>query len=67
MPQIIIEGVLRRSRKADLITFKLRLLRLVELTFIVTIPEEGRTKAPVYVRMWVDRSQEDKHGTVTIE
>ena len=67
LPQIIVEGVLRRSRKADLITFKLRLLRLVELTFIVTIPEEGRTKAPVYVRMWIDRSQEDKPGTVTIE
>jgi hypothetical protein len=66
LPQIIVEGVLRRSLKADIITFKLRLLRLIELSFVVTVPAQGKTKAPVYVRFWVDRSQEDKPGTISI-
>ncbi len=67
LPQIVVEGVLKRSRLADVITFRLRVLRLIELTFLVTIPEEGKTKAPVYVRFWIDRTQEDKPGTVVIE
>lgn len=67
LPQIILEGVLRKSLRSDVITFKLRVFRIVELTFLVTIPEEGTTRAPVYVRFFLDRSQEDKPGTVVIE
>lgn len=67
LPQIIVEGILRKSRKAEVITFKLRLLRLIELTFIVTVPREGATRAPVYIRFFVDRSKEDRPGTVIIE
>jgi hypothetical protein len=65
-PQIITEGVLRKTRKSAVITFKLRVLRVLELTFLVTVPEEGTTRAPVYVRFWLDRSAEDKPGTVVI-
>ena len=67
LPQIILEGVLRRSLRADIITFKCRLLGLVELSFIVTVPEEGTTRAPVYVRFFIDRSQEDRPGSRVIE
>lgn len=67
LPQIIAEGILRRSRKADVITFRLRLLRLIELTFLVTLPAEGKTKAPVYVRMWIDPSRQDKPGSIVVE
>jgi hypothetical protein len=59
--------VLRRALKSDVITFKLRLLRLCELSFVVTIPEEGKTRAPVYVRFFIDRSAEDRPGSVVIE
>lgn len=67
LPQIIVEGILRRSRRADIITFHLTLLRIIELTFIVTIPEEGKTRAPVYVRMFVNKNRGDAPGTVVIE
>jgi hypothetical protein len=66
LPQIVVEGVLRKSRKSDVITFKLRVLRLIELTFLVTIHQGGKTKAPVYVRMWIDRSREDKPGSIVV-
>lgn len=66
LPQIIVEGVLRRSLKSEVITFKLRLLRVVEVTFLVTIPEAGKSRAPVYIRLFLDRSQEDKPGSVVI-
>lgn len=67
LPQIIVEGVLRRGKHAEVITFKIRLLRLCELSFVVTIPEEGKTRAPVYVRFFIDRSAEDRPGSVVIE
>ena len=67
LPQIIVEGVLRRSLKSEVITFKLHFLKIVEVTFIVTIPEKGRTRAPVYVRCWVDRSRENPPGSIVIE
>ena len=67
LPQIVLEGVLRRSKHADVITFNVRLLRLVELTFIVTVPEEGKTRAPVYVRFFIDKASQDAPGSVRIE
>jgi hypothetical protein len=66
-PQIITEGVLHRSARSDVITFKLRVLRIVELSFIVPIPRGGRGRVPVYVRFYLDKSQEDKPGSVVIE
>lgn len=48
-PQIVIDGFLRRTARADVIDFSLYFLRF-ELRFTVTIPEEGTTKAPVYVK-----------------
>lgn len=67
LPQIVTEGTLRHSLKSDVITFKLRLLRLVELTFLVVIPREGSTKAPVICRFYLDESQQDVPGSVRIE
>lgn len=67
LPQIITEGVLRRGLKSNVITFKLRVLRLIELSFVVALPEQGKTRVPIYVRFFIDRSQEDKPGTVLIE
>lgn len=66
LPQIVVEGILRKTKKSSVITFKLRVLRLLELTFLVTVPQENKTRAPVYVRFYVDRSQEDRPGTVVV-
>ena len=67
LPQIVVEGVLRHGKKADVITFSYRIFRIVELSFVVTIPSEGHTKAPVYIRAWIDRNAEDKPGSVVVE
>lgn len=67
LPQLVIEGILRKTHKSSVITFKLNVLRILELTFLVTVPKDGSTRAPVYVRFWLDKSQEDKPGSVTIE
>lgn len=66
LPQIVTEGVLRRGKNSDLITFSLRILRVIDLTFLVVLPEEGKTKAPVFVRFFLDRSQEDAPGSVVV-
>jgi hypothetical protein len=55
-PQIIVEGTLKEGLKSDTITFRLRFL-IVDLVIVVTIPEDGQTKAPVYVHFKVDQSQ----------
>ena len=66
-PQIIVEGTLRKALKADIVTFKLRLLRVIELSFLVTIPAEGTSRAPVYIRMALDKTAGDKPGSRIIE
>jgi hypothetical protein len=66
LPQIILEGVLRRSLKSDVITFRVTLLRIIELTFLVVLPEEGRTKAPVFMRAFVNPAAGDKPGSIVI-
>ena len=48
-PQIVVDGFLRRTARADVIDFSLYFLRF-ELRFTVTIPEEGTSKAPVYIK-----------------
>ncbi len=67
LPQIIVEGVLRQSLKGDLITFKLRLLRIIEVTCLIPLPEAGKTRVPVYIRAWVDRSRGDPPGSVVVK
>ena len=58
--------MLRRGKNSDLITFKIRILRVLELTFLVVLPEEGKTKAPVFVRFFLDRTQEDPPGSIVV-
>jgi hypothetical protein len=65
-PQIIVEGRLRKALKSDIITFKLRLLRVIELSFIVAVPYAGVSTAPVYVRFSLDNSKGDKPGTAPL-
>jgi hypothetical protein len=48
-PQITLEGVFKHGPQSDIITFSLRFL-LFELAFIVVIPEEHETRAPVYLK-----------------
>jgi len=59
--------VLRHSFKADVITFSLNILRVLNLTFIVTVPSENSDKAPVYVRFSLDESAQDPPGSVVVE
>jgi hypothetical protein len=47
--QIIVNGFLRHAAKSDVIDFSLYFLRF-EIRFTVTIPEEGTTRAPVYIK-----------------
>jgi|HubBroStandDraft_6_1064221.scaffolds.fasta_scaffold22206_6 hypothetical protein len=64
-PQIIVEGQLRNGQNSDFICFSLKLL-IVDLKFIVTIPEEGSTVAPVYVKFRIDWNQANPPGSVQI-
>jgi hypothetical protein len=66
-PQIVVEGILRKALNSSVITFQLRVLRLIELTFLVTLPKEGSTRSPVYVRFRLDRAAEDPPGSIVIE
>lgn len=67
LPQIVLEGVVREAHERTIVTIKLpRLLRLIELTLLVVIPEKGAKKVPAYLRFFVDVSAGDAPGTVTI-
>ena len=65
-PQIICEGVLSSGENSDYITFRLRIL-IVDLVCIVTVPEEGKRRAPVYVKFKIDWSQHQPPGSVVID
>lgn len=65
-PQIITEGVLSSGPHSDYITFRLKIL-IVELVCIVTVPEEGKKKAPVYVKFKIDWSGHQPPGSVVID
>ena len=52
--QIIVDGVLRHGRTADVIEFSIYILRF-ELRFTVTIPEEGTVRAPVYIKHRINK------------
>jgi hypothetical protein len=62
LPQRKFEGILRKTQRSAIITFELTVFRLVKLKFLVVVPEEGQTRAPVYVRFWVDPEQGDAPG-----
>lgn len=69
LPQIVAEAIARKGKRGWVLTFKLpRLLRLVEVTCLVAVPDDMRdgVKTPVYVRFWLDRSQEDRPGSVRV-
>lgn len=53
-PQIVINGHLRHGKTADVVEFSLFFLKF-EIRFTVTIPVEGTTIAPVYVRFRIAR------------
>lgn len=50
-PSITLEGEYKQLEKSDIIVFELPLFGLGRLAFIVTVPPEGSTKAPVYVKL----------------
>jgi hypothetical protein len=58
-PQIIVEGEYKQLEKSDVIVFQLN-LALIQLCFIVTVPPEGETRAPVYVKFRIRLAQ--PHG-----
>jgi hypothetical protein len=64
-PQIIVEGNLRQGPRADVIVFRLRIM-IVDITCVVTVPPDGETKAPVYVKFRIDTSQSQAPGSVVI-
>jgi hypothetical protein len=61
-PQVVLTGMLKeggqqsngKQRRSDIIVFTLP-LALLEITFIVTIPEQGATYVPVYAKFRVKR------------
>jgi hypothetical protein len=53
-PQVVLSGMLRESENSNIIVFTLP-LALLEITFIVTVPEKGTTIAPVYCKFRVPR------------
>lgn len=65
-PQIIVEGTLSSGPHSDYITFRLRLL-IIDLVCIVTVPEEGKKKAPVYIKFKIDWAGHQPPGSVVID
>jgi hypothetical protein len=49
-PQIVLEGRFKRGENADTITCNYRMNEIYELVIIVTVPPEGDTRAPVYIK-----------------
>ena len=64
-PQIIVRGKLCHGEKADVIVFSLPTFGLMEMTCIVTIPNEGEDVAPVYVKQRLDLSKNQPPGSVS--
>ncbi len=54
--QTTIEGELRSGKESDYIVFRIKLL-LCTFEFRVVIPEEGKTRAPVYIHQRLDTPQ----------
>lgn len=53
-PQIVVTGQLKEGPRADVIVFSIP-LALLELVCIVTIPAEGTSVVPVYVKFKIKR------------
>jgi hypothetical protein len=60
--QITLTGRIKEAKYTEIITFALDLSKLdpktQRLVFIVNVPEEGRSRAPVYVKQVVRGSDE---------
>jgi hypothetical protein len=50
-PSVTLEGEYKQLERSDIIVFELSLFGLGRLAFIVTVPPEGQTRAPVYVKL----------------
>lgn len=64
-PQMILEGTYRQGEASDMIVFRFKLF-LVEITCIVTVPPDGETHAPVYLKFKLDKSMNMPPGSVKI-
>ena len=53
----------RKTLKADVLTFSWRVMRLIELQFVIPIPEVDGGRGPGYIRFWLDGSAEDAPGS----
>ncbi len=58
-PQRKYEATLRKGATSQVLTFDMRLFRLVCMNVTVALPRPGSTRSPVYVRFWIDSSQQD--------
>jgi hypothetical protein len=58
-PQRKYEATLRKSAAGHVLTFDLRVFRLICMNVTVALPRPGSTRSPVYVRFWIDPSQQD--------
>jgi len=63
-PQIILECRRRRGRNGDIVTFDLSLMRIINLAFIVSVPNAVGATAPVYVRAAVNAAEGDAPGSL---
>jgi hypothetical protein len=60
--QITLTGRIKEAKYTEIITFALDLTKLdpttQRLVFIVNVPEEGRSRAPVYVKQVAKEEEE---------
>lgn len=55
-PQLVLEGEFKQTERSDLVVFEIP-WGPITLACIVTVPEEGKTRAPVYVKVRVGQGQ----------
>jgi hypothetical protein len=55
-PQLKLQGTLKSGENADVIVFSVH-LALFEMVCIVTVPPDGETIAPVYVKFKISQRQ----------
>jgi hypothetical protein len=56
-PQIRVEGEFQQLENSDIIVFEFKLMDVLLVTCLVTVPPEGQTRAPVYIKprvIWPD-------------
>jgi len=60
-PQLILEGQFKQTDRSDIIVFEIP-WGPITLACIVTVPDEGKDKAPVYVKIRNGRGQHAGRG-----